>query len=159
MRYLIWSNQKHQWWRPNGLGYTDVIDEAGRYDAEYARRIVAGATVDGQLVHRRTDPVTGRAYDMLDEVMVPAPDPVERVTQAMSYGDIAVTLLQPEVIVEQAPDEARISLELLVGADRERLFCRGARLYLGNDRAGAEVVYQVAGWDDAGLALIVRRVP
>lgn len=71
---LIWSNQHGQWWRPGGRGYTAHIDEAGRYPLDEARRIVAGSTCDGQLVHERTDPVTGSAYQELDEVIVPAPE-------------------------------------------------------------------------------------
>jgi hypothetical protein len=71
--FLVWSNQKGAWWRPNHSGYTSIIDEAGRYTLAEATAIVDGATVGGQLVHHRTDPVTGRAYDCYDEVVVPAP--------------------------------------------------------------------------------------
>lgn len=71
--YLIWSNQHCMWWRPNERGYTDSIEEAGRYPHSYATRIVATASVDGQLLFDRTDPVTGRQYRQAPEVMVPAP--------------------------------------------------------------------------------------
>lgn len=73
-RFLIWSNQKRMWWRGEECGYTEIIDEAGRYDEPFARGIVAGSTVGGELVHYRTDPVTGREYEMLDEVLVLAPE-------------------------------------------------------------------------------------
>lgn len=77
-QFLIWSNQHAAWWRPNRAGYTHVIDEAGRYDRTTAEEIVRDATLGGELKHQRTDPVTGRVYDMLDEVMVAAPETENR---------------------------------------------------------------------------------
>lgn len=72
--YLIWSNQRQAWWRPGGAGYTLAIEEAGRYGTEWAQRIIRDATVDGQLVHTRTNPVTGDEYQQLDEALVLAPE-------------------------------------------------------------------------------------
>lgn len=74
--YLVWSNQKGMWWRANRRGYTQVIDEAGRYSQAEAEAIVSSATLDGQLKHRRTDPVTEVEYACLDEVMVLAPESI-----------------------------------------------------------------------------------
>jgi hypothetical protein len=71
-QYLIWSNQKGMWWRPAECGYTQIIYEAGLYESADAERLLAKATCDGQLVHTRVDPVTGRIYLALDEVLVPA---------------------------------------------------------------------------------------
>ena len=34
--YNLWSGRRQQWWKPNGLGYTDNRDEAGRFDEEQA---------------------------------------------------------------------------------------------------------------------------
>lgn len=34
MRFLIWSFDHNQWWRPNGRGYTCNQSEAGRYTLE-----------------------------------------------------------------------------------------------------------------------------
>lgn len=81
-RYLIWSNQKTMWWRAEERGYTQYIEEAGRYPLAEAEKVVAGATVDGKLVHPRTDPVTGRAYDGLDEWVVLAPGSGRTAAQA-----------------------------------------------------------------------------
>lgn len=75
--FLIWSNQHGMWWRPGKSGYTQVIEEAGRYPRAEAEKIVASATCDGQLRHDRTDPVTGAAYVSFDEVLVPAPESTE----------------------------------------------------------------------------------
>jgi hypothetical protein len=72
-RWLIWSNQHGMWWRAHGVGYTGQIEEAGRYSRREAERHVAQATLDGQLTHRRIDPITGREYSAVDEVMVPTP--------------------------------------------------------------------------------------
>lgn len=74
--FLIWSNEHGMWWRPARRGYTASIEEAGRYARADAEQIVAGATCDGQLVHDRTDPVTGREYKQFNEVVVLAPEAV-----------------------------------------------------------------------------------
>lgn len=77
--FLIWSNQQTMWWRPNHAGYTQFIEEAGRYPQAEAEQIVKSATCDWQLRHNRTDPVTGVAYVSFDEVLVLAPESMEPV--------------------------------------------------------------------------------
>lgn len=72
--WLVWSNQHGQWWRGGRAGYTQYIEEAGRYSRAEAEAIVRQATVDGQLSHGRRDPYTGQRYVQFDEVLVPAPD-------------------------------------------------------------------------------------
>lgn len=72
--YLVWSNQHRMWWRADLCGYTDSIEEAGRYQRHEAERIVASATVDGRLLFDRTDPVTGQQYKQPSEVMILAPE-------------------------------------------------------------------------------------
>ncbi len=42
-QYLIWSNERRLWWRPNRCGYTIRIEEAGRYSREDALRICKNA--------------------------------------------------------------------------------------------------------------------
>lgn len=42
-RWLIWSLEHRQWWRPNSHGYTPNRDEAGRYGFEEAKQIVVDA--------------------------------------------------------------------------------------------------------------------
>ena len=76
MKFLVWSNEHRLWWRGGQRGYTDSIDEAGRYERAEAEGIVAKATLDGQLTYRRTDPYTGREYSQLAEVMVLAPEDI-----------------------------------------------------------------------------------
>lgn len=44
-RYVIWSNEHKAWWRPNRLGYTNVLKEAGLYSQEDAQDITADATI------------------------------------------------------------------------------------------------------------------
>jgi hypothetical protein len=76
-RYLIWSNEHAMWWRENESGYTQHIDEAGRYDRADAERIVADATVGGQLSTQREDPRNGCKYREFSEVIVAAPETLE----------------------------------------------------------------------------------
>jgi hypothetical protein len=76
-QWLVWSNQKAMWWRANHSGYTQQIEEAGRYPRAVAEEIVRKATCDGQLKHCRVDPVSGVTYWSFDEVMVAAPEATE----------------------------------------------------------------------------------
>lgn len=99
--YLIWSNQQRMWWRGEERGYTQIIDEAGRYDVHTARGIVDGSTVGGALVHARVDEVTGRAYRMLDEVVVLAPESEPDVVGATAVSEYADRLRQRRAASEQ----------------------------------------------------------
>jgi hypothetical protein len=44
-RFVIWSIEHAAWWRPDWLGYTQVLAEAGRYDEPEADRILARANL------------------------------------------------------------------------------------------------------------------
>ncbi|AGL19525.1 hypothetical protein [Actinoplanes sp. N902-109] len=74
--YLLWSNEHQMWWRPDARGYTGAIEEAARFTRAAVERQVAVSTCDGQLTVRRTNPVTGEAYEQLSEVMVLAPESI-----------------------------------------------------------------------------------
>ena len=41
--YVIWSFEHEAWWGPNRCGYTDHLNEAGRYTAEEAGDIVTAS--------------------------------------------------------------------------------------------------------------------
>lgn len=73
-------------------------------------------------------------------------------------GMIVITRYAPSAVVEETPDESFVSLGLIQSTDPWHLTVSGDRLYLGTDRAGAEVVYQVVGWDAEQQSLRVRRV-
>ncbi len=36
MNYVIWSHEHHMWWKPNSMGYTPDLAEAGIYTREQA---------------------------------------------------------------------------------------------------------------------------
>jgi hypothetical protein len=80
-RYLIWSNEHAMWWRDNQRGYTQYIEEAGRYERAEAVAIVRRASLDGRLGVRREDPVTGFRNLILPEVMVSAPEEITGLLQ------------------------------------------------------------------------------
>lgn len=42
--FLIWSIEHRAWWRPNHLGYTQHIEQAGMYSRDDAMAVVDGAT-------------------------------------------------------------------------------------------------------------------
>ncbi len=48
-QYLIWSNRKHLWWRPNGCGYTTHLASAGHHTYAEAMDICAAGR-DGWVV-------------------------------------------------------------------------------------------------------------
>lgn len=62
--YLIWSNEHRQWWRPNSMGYTSNISEAGLYSQGAMREIIKGATLDW---HQAPNELPVRAIDLPDE--------------------------------------------------------------------------------------------
>ena len=39
MKYLVWNFEHGAWWRPGRHGYTDNIEDAGRYSAREAGEI------------------------------------------------------------------------------------------------------------------------
>lgn len=77
LRYLVWSNEHQMWWRPAERGYTDSIEEAGRYPYGQAAAIVGKASVDGRLLRDRTNPLTGEQYRQAPEVLVLAPECID----------------------------------------------------------------------------------
>lgn len=70
--WLVWSNEHGAWWGPNHVGYTRVIDTAGRYDQAEAEAICGEAGVAGPRLFW-----TGFGDESIlamPEVAVPAPD-------------------------------------------------------------------------------------
>jgi hypothetical protein len=85
-QFLVWSNEHRMWWRANERGYTDSIEEAGRYSRREAEQIVASATLGGELAQRRVDPVTEREYAQMSEVLVLAPEASIRTAPTVRFG-------------------------------------------------------------------------
>jgi hypothetical protein len=43
--YVIWSFEHEAWWAPDRCGYTEFLDQAGRYGDAEAHQIVRDANV------------------------------------------------------------------------------------------------------------------
>lgn len=118
MQYLIWSNEHRSWWRADHSGYTQLIEEAGRYPRADAEAIVANATVDGALTVRRTNPVTGMEYASLSEYMILAPERAE--PAAPPTDDVPPRPLSDEDITDAVDAmtelEVRAALRFVAGA-------------------------------------------
>jgi hypothetical protein len=48
MKYLIWSIEHQQWWKPKLFGYTENVLFAGRFDKADADKIVSEANRSNQ---------------------------------------------------------------------------------------------------------------
>ncbi len=77
---LIWSNEHGAWWAPDGLGYTRVIEEAGRYPIADAALIVHKATVGGQVTVAR-EGRRGERLTVPPEVLVALPVAASRIEE------------------------------------------------------------------------------
>lgn len=49
----IWSDEHNAWWRAEGHGYTTVLERAGLYEFEDARRRVWGCGPEKKIVFER----------------------------------------------------------------------------------------------------------
>jgi hypothetical protein len=47
--YLLWSNKYGAWWRPDAWGYTERVEEAGRYTESEATSYVIQSAQCGLL--------------------------------------------------------------------------------------------------------------
>jgi hypothetical protein len=47
--FRLWSNKHHAWWRPNELGYTTRVEEAGFFTEEQAVRNVVNSAMCGDV--------------------------------------------------------------------------------------------------------------
>jgi hypothetical protein len=75
MRYLIESMEhtydKHRsWWRPDRLGYTNDLNEAGRYTEVEAAEICEKAGPENERMWRETDVLIGKAGKISTVILV-----------------------------------------------------------------------------------------
>jgi len=50
MKYLIWSYEHNAWWASNRYGYAPEFEDAGRYSAEEAGKIVTDSVMMDELL-------------------------------------------------------------------------------------------------------------
>jgi len=49
MKFIIWSKEHNGYWKSDAKGYTNVIDNAGRYDIDEAVQICVDANAYGSI--------------------------------------------------------------------------------------------------------------
>jgi hypothetical protein len=101
----------------------------------------------------RPDAATGAG-----EVGATSSRPVPVAAEPVPYGSVVIRRVPAQYIVEAAPERTWITLEAIQGSDEHGMFVSAGRVYLGNDVAGHEVVYEVVGWDTRAMALVLERV-
>jgi hypothetical protein len=113
--YLIWSNEHRAWWGPDSLGYTTVLEKAGRYTKAEADHICGSFKLPG----------SGYAY----EVAVIAPEAMQHITTALTFyrnqwdevgekapdtpespGEISITIEPHDLLLEDAGKHASNTL-------------------------------------------------
>lgn len=47
IKYIIWSIERRSWCASNTRGYTFVLDQAGRYSGDQAKKIISDANKNG----------------------------------------------------------------------------------------------------------------
>ena len=69
--YLIWTHEHGMWWKPNSLGYTDKVEEAGRYHfGEVALIVINHIPAGEEIAVREQDAVEkgrGAVFGLSDE--------------------------------------------------------------------------------------------
>lgn len=66
--YLLWDHERLMWWKPNRLGYTGDIAEAGRYGEAEALDIARRAAHAGQLAKAVTPVAAPDNWGQLPDV-------------------------------------------------------------------------------------------
>ncbi len=88
-KYVIWSNQHGAWWGPSRRGYTQWIEEAGRYALAEAEAIVQGATLNGQLHEMHLSRLDGQSTVFTaPEVVMLAPETLRDHAAAPAAGGV-----------------------------------------------------------------------
>lgn len=82
-KWLIWSHEHTAFWRPNHMGYTCEVSEAGRYSFKEAFKIVKGANYPSDDNGYPIDPFKGNQYrnNYLNEIMCPSPEMIEELME------------------------------------------------------------------------------
>ena len=66
--FFIWSIDHHKWWRPNHVGYTECIHEAGEYNIVEANDIIDRANVIS--IHECAIPAGSTKAEKIGESLV-----------------------------------------------------------------------------------------
>jgi hypothetical protein len=142
-RYLIYSYEHDAWWRPNRMGYTRNIGEAGVYDLSDAARIVAHANryrpkdspneavITEQLARAIIATHNSALRDALDE-LVPAS---ERDRDENEREDVEAQMIDPALLARARALLAEGLRLFDVAPDASWLICHlcGATSYNPND--------------------------
>lgn len=104
--------------------------------------------------------VTFDGFDTIAEAVELLDHHIGSATAAtVEYGDLVLRKVEPQYIVERAPERTLLALSMLQAADERALFVAGGdTVYIGYGPDASEVSYQVTGWDAERRALILDRV-
>lgn len=81
--WLVYSREHNGWWRPDGMGYTVHMDQAGRYSLEDA---IGYCDTDGLSTH-----------DGPSEFPVPSPEHIESLQKCVEELEEEIKRLQAEI--------------------------------------------------------------
>jgi hypothetical protein len=70
--WLIWSHEHSAWWKAHSCGYTQHVEEAGRYSLADALRICHDANMHSDWIKNQSPKSGGNVAP--DELMVPSPE-------------------------------------------------------------------------------------
>jgi hypothetical protein len=73
-KYLVWSNEHTGWWRPDRMGYTQHLSEAGHFTRQAAMSICIGAMLGSREVLNEVPVLLDDIFEMRDVYISRTPD-------------------------------------------------------------------------------------
>lgn len=119
--YLLWSNKHNAWWRSGGWGYTDRVEEAGRFSEDQATRSIVQSAQSGNLA-AVTCMVAAPENWTPGTVSPLARNWQEKTVHAQDCAELGDHVVTWAWSAGRTPDEVRV--ELAVQGGRECQVCK-----------------------------------